>query len=53
MARTAHTDWPEGESVMEQPFRKGSVLDDFSCIIKDPCMVKLITEWDRCTSELK
>ena len=33
MARTAHTDRPEGVSVMKG---KGSVLDDFSCIIKDP-----------------
>lgn len=39
--------------MMEQPFRKGSVLDDFSCIVKDPSVVKLMSEWDRCTSELK
>ncbi|KAJ7391505.1 hypothetical protein OS493_018556 [Desmophyllum pertusum] len=53
MARAAHTDRPEGASMMEQPFRKGSVLDDFSCIVKDPSVVKLMSEWDRCTSELK
>ena len=53
MARTAHTDRPDGASVMEQPFRKGSVLDDFSCSIKEPWVVNLMSERDKCTSELK
>ena len=38
---------------MEQPIQKGSVLDDFSCNDKEPAEVKLMSEWDRCTSRLK
>ena len=53
MARTAHTDRREGARVMEQPFRKGSVLEDLSCKDKDTSVVKLMSEWDRCTRGLK
>ena len=38
---------------MEQPIRKGSVLEDFSCNVKEPAEVKLMSERDRCTSGLK
>ena len=38
---------------MEQPIRKGSVLEDFSCNDKEPAEVKLMSERDRCTSGLK
>jgi len=38
---------------MEQPIRRGSVLDAFSCNNKDPLEVKLMSERARCTSGLK
>ena len=38
---------------MEQPIRKGSVLDAFSCNNKDPLEVKLMSARARCTSGLK
>ena len=38
---------------MEQPIRKGSVLDAFSCNNKDPLEVKLMSERARRTCGLK
>ena len=53
MARTAQTDLPEGATVMRHPFRKGSVLEVFSCKDNDPVVVKLMSEKHKWTRLLK